>query len=293
MIISMKAHEVSMQRRLCRWLAAANVIAALFSSFAAAEVAQKAFAQPPSKLGWLVLEGGGKLRGTELLRRFIELAGGKNARLVVIPSAAIHNMGRTYNAALVAHETQWWRDLTGIQDVTLLHTDDRTVADSKLFVAPLRRATALFILGGDDAWLYNIYVGTRTQTEIHNLFERGGAIGGTSAGATVLGATTYDLPTPRQGFNLLKNTSVNPHFFSRHREADMAKFVQQHPAILGIGVDESTAVFIHGSDVEVVGEGNVGIFDGKPHGDRNYILFSNGDKFDLQRYSTHAAEGRE
>ena len=281
-----------MRRQLSRWLTAANV-AALFFSFAAAGIVQKAFAQPQSKQGWLVLEGGGKLRGTEVLRRFIELAGGKNARLVVIPSAAIHNMGRTYNAALVAHETQWWRDLTGIQDVTLLHTDDRTVADSRLFVAPLRRATALFILGGDDAWLYNSYVGTRTETEIHNLFERGGVIGGTSAGATVLGATAYDLRTPRQGFNLLKNASVYPHFFRRHREADMARFVQQHPGILGIGVDESTALFIHGSDVEVVGENNVGIFDGKPHGDRNYILFSNGDKFDLQQYSTPAAGGRE
>lgn len=281
-----------MPQQLFRWFAAAFVIIAVFFSFAAAEIAQTAFVQTPSKPGWLVLEGGGKLRGTELLRRFIELAGGKNARLVVIPSAAIHNMGRTYNAAFVAHETQWWRDLTGIQDVTLLHTDDPTVADSELFVAPLHKATALFILGGDDAWLYNGYVGTRTETEIRNLFARGGVIGGTSAGATVLGATSYELNAQQKGFNLLKNTSVNPHFFNRHREGEMARFVQQHPGILGIGVDESTALFIHGSDAEVVGEGKTAIFDGKPHGDRNYILFSNGDKFDLRQYSTPAAEGR-
>lgn len=271
-----------MPRQLSRFLAAAIVMAAMLFCLAAAGAAQKASTQPPSKPGWLVLEGGGKLRGTELLRRFIQLAGGKNARLVVIPSAAIHNMGRTYNAALVAHETQWWQDLTGIQQVTLLHTDDRTVADSESFAAPLPSATAVWIEGGDDAWLYDGYVGTRTQTEIHNLFARGGVIGGTSAGATVLGAITYDLRTPRPGFNLLKNTTINPHFFSRHREADMASFIQQHPGILGIGVDESTAVFIHGSDVEVVGEGKVGIFDGKPHGDKGYLVLTPGDKFDLK-----------
>ena len=279
---------------------AVSVLSLIGSSFLAPAHAtheQKATLAPEK--GWLVLEGGGKLRNTEVLKRFVSLAGGSSARLVEIPTASIHNMGRKYDADYIAGEVQWCQGVFGIDQVALLHTDDRKEADADAFVEPLRHANAVWISGGDDKPLYDVYAGTRVEEEIKRLFARGGVVGGTSAGATLLGlrmvehtslagapSSIMEPSNPEKeaivGFSLLKHCVIDPHFFNRHRENDMAKFIERNPNLLGLGIDETTAVIVHGEQFEVVGEGQVGVFDGKQHGDKKYVVLSNGQKFDLK-----------
>lgn len=88
---------------------------------------------------------------------------------------------------------KWWRQLTGIKKVSLIHTYDHTIADGDAFVARLKAATAVWIEGGDDAPLYDAYVGTPTEEEVRKVFVGGGVVGGTSVGATLLGTSTYDI----------------------------------------------------------------------------------------------------
>jgi len=243
--------------------------------------------------GWLVLEGGGKLRNTAVLHRFVSLAGGRRARLVLIPTAAIRNMGWQFDAAFVAKETEWAKDVFAIDDVTIVHTYDRKEADTGAFVEPLRRATAVWIEGGDDTPLYDAYAGTLTQKEIRAVLDRGGVVGGTSAGASVLGSMLLKLPkktaeasansgdAPVIGFGLFDSV-IHPHFTTRNRQVEMSQFLESHPGLLGLGIDETTAAVIHGDQLEVVGEGSVAVYDGKRHGERDYVALSDGQKFDLR-----------
>jgi cyanophycinase len=272
----------------------------LMCSFVASSVGAESVAEQTSgpgfgpEKGWLVLEGGGKLRNTEVLKRFVSLAGGAGARLVEIPTAAIHNMGSTYDSAYMQRQTQWIHDVFGISDIAILHTYDRREADQDTFVQPLRRATAVWIEGGDHETLIDAYVGTQTEREIKQLIGRGGVVGGTSAGAMVLAsfvmtqlprASTNELhldPSRLQGFGLLKASVVDPHFFNRHREKDLPMILALHPDLLGVGIDETTAGVIHGDTLDVIGEGRVAIFDGKPHEGKEYLSLSNGQRLDLK-----------
>ena len=129
--------------------------------------------------GALVIVGGGKV-GTDILQRFFELAGGKDAPLVVIPTAGGEE---SY--------PQDWKGLKmfkafGATHITVLHTTDRKVADSEAFVKPLLTARAVWFPGGRQWHLVDSYLHTRTQREVERVLERGGVVGGSSAGASIL-----------------------------------------------------------------------------------------------------------
>src|SRR5450432_2241409 len=136
--------------------------------------------QPPAvepEKGWLILQGGGKLSGdTEAMQRFRGLARGGRGRLVLIPTAWMGDFS--------ADRMEQWRiqasDISGMTNVVVLHTLDRRVADTDTFVAPLRSATAVWVMGGDEVQLAKAYTGTKTQREIEALLDRGGVIIGNS-----------------------------------------------------------------------------------------------------------------
>src|SRR5262249_54394500 len=156
-----------------RWPAHVGFVACLLalSTRPSTAMAGDAPAAPP---GSLVIVGGGNIP-VGISQRFLDLAGGKKARLVVIPtaSALAHSTG-VYKA------DGFWKTQPAAS-VLRLHTLDRTKADSADFIKPLTEATGVWLGGGDQSRLSAAYHGTAVERELRRLLDRGGVIGGTSA----------------------------------------------------------------------------------------------------------------
>jgi cyanophycinase len=235
--------------------------------------------------GALVIAGGGQL-GPEIWEEFLRLAGGSDAPIVVIPTAAGE-----------ARYTQEWRGLdvlrhAGATNLTVLHTDERAVADSEAFVAPLREARGVWFPGGRQWRLADSYLGTRTHRELLALLDRGGVIGGTSAGASiqasllVRGAPEGNhillAPSHAEGLGFLRNTAIDQHLLARNRQDDLLQVLEAYPALLGIGIDEGTAIVVRGDVFEVVGASRVAVYGGEDDDGPGYVLLSPGARYDLR-----------
>jgi cyanophycinase len=132
---------------------------------------------------------------------------------------------------------------------------------------------------------------TRTLRELRAVLARGGVIGGTSAGATILGSylvrgaregnSVMMAPGYEQGFGFLRGVAIDQHLLKRKRENDMIAVVSAHPQLLGIGIDEKTAVVVQGDRFEVVGPSKVAIYENS----KPYYFLSGGDRFDLKTRS--------
>ncbi len=230
---------------------------------------------------------GGALRDPAIMERFIELAGGKDAKIVVIPTAGGADR---YGSS--------WRGLrlfkqAGATDLTVLHTRDRAVADSEDFVRPIEEASGVYFTGGRQWRLADSYLNTRTHRALKDLLARGGVIGGSSAGATIQGSylvrgdtktNTIMMGDHEEGFGFLKNVGIDQHLLRRNRHFDLIEVIEAKPELLGIGIDEDTAIVVQGDDFEVIGQGYVAIYDSNrmiPPRGRFYFL-SPGDRYDLK-----------
>ncbi len=245
--------------------------------------------------GSLVIVGGA-LRDPEIVRRFIELAGGPEAPIVVIPTAG--------GAEAYGPDCRCLELLraSGAVDLTVLHSYDPAEADTEAFVEPLRRAGGVWFPGGRQWRLADAYLGTRTERELWGVLERGGAIGGTSAGASIQGSllvrgdsrtNTIMLGDHLEGFGYLRGVGIDQHLIRRNRQFDMLEVIEAYPEVLGIGIDENTAVIVEGDDMTVLGAGVVAIYDagaGIDSGGDFYFL-SGGDRFDLSTRTPYR-EGR-
>jgi cyanophycinase len=235
--------------------------------------------------GSLVIVGGGAV-GPEIVARFVELAGGPESEFVVIPTAS------ESDPVDLDRARQRFVRTFGARKVTVLHTRDRAEADTEAFVAPLRTARGVWYDGGRQWRLVDSYFNTRTQREIEAVLARGGVIGGSSAGATIQGS--YLVRGARegnhimmakgyeQGFGYLKNVAIDQHILPRHRENDLVAVIEAHPELLGLGIDEATAVVVQGDRFEVIGKSVVGIYDGQDHDGKRYYFLNTGDQFDLK-----------
>ena len=236
--------------------------------------------------GTLVIVGGG-LRSGSILKRFLDLAGGPEVSLVVIPTAGESDDLSDYAGDL--------RDLAdaGAHHVKLIHTRDRKVADSEAFFAPLRDARGVWFPGGRQWRLADAYLGTRTQAALRDVLARGGVIGGTSAGATILGSfmvrgdtkgNTIMVGDHVEGLGFLKNVTIDQHLLRRNRQFDLIPVIASHPELLGIGLDEDTAIVVRGDRFEVMGTGYVAIYDRTRRIDSGgqFYLLAPGDRYDLK-----------
>jgi cyanophycinase len=243
--------------------------------------------------GSLVIVGGGQLV-PDILKRFVALASGPGANIVVIPTAAADGQ---FDAE---KEKARFSQTFETNKITILHTRDRNQADSAAFVEPLRHASGVWIGGGRQWRLVDAYLGTLTEREIEGVLARGGVVGGSSAGATIQGSylvrgasgtaanpdgdnTIMMAPGHEVGFGLIKFAAIDQHVIARHRENDLVAVITAHPELLGIGIDESTAIVVQGNKFEVIGKSKVGIYDGKDHQGKNYYFLSPGQKFDLAK----------
>lgn len=214
----------------------------------------KEWLDPRGISGKLVICGGGELPDS-VLDKFVELAGGESARLVVIPTAS-----EKAEDGPPDDFVRSWRE-AGIKDVQVLHTRSKDEANSSVFVEPLKQATAIWLVGGQQSRIAEAYVGTAVEREVSALLERGGVIGGTSAGAAIQSrlmiARGNPMPEVATGFDLLPGCVIDQHFSKRNRKPRLLKVLAEHAGYLGCGVDEQTALIVDGRRLSVLGENSV------------------------------------
>jgi cyanophycinase len=239
---------------------------------------------------------GGSLTDRAIVRRFVELAGGPAAPIVVIPTAGGDDGYDSSYAGLDAFRRE------GATNLAVLHTYDRTEADSDAFVAPLRSAAGVWFPGGRQWRLADAYLGTRTEAELGEVLARGGVIGGSSAGATILGSylvrgdtrtNTIMMGDHEEGFGFLGRSAIDQHLLARNRHFDLMAVVEAHPELLGIGIDEDTAIVVQGDRFEVLGQGYVAIYDQGAMLDSGapFYFLAPGDVFDLATRTGYRGDG--
>jgi cyanophycinase len=259
-------------------------------------LSQEAPEYGPAK-GTLLIVGGGTLDGTGIYEKFIQLAGGPDAKFVIVPTAGGNRnpdgTPKVYKEDDVLES--WWK--LGLKNVSMLHTDDKEVANSEEFVRPLKDANAVWFIGGRQWNLVDSYAGTLAEREFEKVLERGGVIAGTSAGATIQGqflvrgavegSRLMIAPEPehRAGFAFLKHTAIDQHINTRNRWDDLVPLIQKFPDLLGIGLSEKTAIIVTGDRFEVFGYWKVAVHDNtrlyQPW-EKPYFVLSHGDVYNMK-----------
>lgn len=245
--------------------------------------------------GHLVIVGG-NLESESVWQRIISLAGGPDAPIVVVPTAGGEpTYGVNFSSAVTLREL-------GATNVTVLHTYDPAVADTEEFIAPLLNAKGIFFGGGRQWRLVDAYAGTKTEAAFQAVLDRGGVISGSSAGASIIGSflargdtanNTVLIGDHTVGFGYLKNTAIDQHVLVRNRHFDMFEIIRAYPELLGLAIDEDTALVVHRNEAEVIGSTYALIYDGgfwsregtwerdlPPPKSRFYFLRP-GDRYDL------------
>jgi cyanophycinase len=254
--------------------------------------------------GTLVIVGGGD-RDYVNFRHFVDLAGGKDAKLVVVPTASSTKEDYDYShhrAALFAREE------LGMTNVTVVHTHDRDEADSDAFVQPILEADAVWFTGGRQWRIADAYLGTRTEREFQGVLDRGGVIGGSSAGASIQGSFLVRGDTSgsdvmigdhQHGLGYIKYSAIDQHLIPRNRQQGLVEVLADpdmkmepsidRQALLGIGIDEATGIIVRGNEFEVVGkeDGVVLLYDprswnSETAGRDKYVALWNGAKYNLK-----------
>lgn len=243
-----------------------------------------------------LLLAGGSIKSDAIFDRFIELAGGKEASIVVVPTARGEAAGDGDQGDFLRTR--------GVTNVTVLHTDDPVIADREDFVVPLKKATAIWFHGGRQWRLVDAYSGTRTERAFREVLNRGGVIGGSSAGATIQGSYLVRGDTRNnqimmgdheEGFAYLKNTAVDQHVLARNRHFDLFNILKRRPELLGLGIDEDTAIEVAGDQFVVLGSSYVLVYDGRfwsregwdlkelPDPGQLFYCLREGDRYDLKK----------
>jgi len=262
--------------------------------------AARIFAQEPEygpPKGSLVIQGGGADAGTGIVETFINRAGGLDAKIVVVPTAGGNKTPdgkiRVYNEEQVV--ASWER--RGCTNVNMLHTHDPKVADTEEFAKVLRDAKAVWFDGGRQWNIVDSYANTLTLRELHKVLERGGVIGGSSAGATIQGdylvrgaiAGSEIVMTPEpeheHGFAFLRKVAIDQHINTRNRWDDIIPVIKKYPNLLGIGLSEGTAIVVDGDRFQVIGKWKVAVHDNtrayQPW-EKPYYVLSVGDVYNMK-----------
>ena len=219
-----------------------------------------ASAQPAPK-GHLVIVGGG---GTPdvVLAKALDLAGGPAAKIVIFPQASELAETGDVNVAM-------WKK-AGATDVRWIPLTDPNAAREAV-----ESAAFIWFPGGDQVKLMKAFDGTGVPEAIARRYTAGAVVGGTSAGAAVMTAVmltgdadlqsiTVGATKTLPGLGLWPKAIVDQHHLKRQREARLISLVLEHPTMVGIGIDERTAVILSGGTrAEVIGESTVLVVDAR------------------------------
>jgi cyanophycinase len=254
--------------------------------------------------GKLVIVGG--VQTTEIVKKFVELAGGSDAKIIIIPNAGSDLVESS------EEQKKEFAELGGLSDYLIF---TRETADEKANLDRMDWANAVFFLGGDQSDLTRDMLDTKLLSKVFDIYNNGGVVGGSSAGAAVMSEvmitgnelinkdSTRNFVTIQKGnvevkagFGFLKTVIIDQHFLKRKRHNRTISTLIEHPNLIGVAIDESTAIIVYPDDTfEVLGSnqvlvydptnsdniredknGNLGISDMKLH------VLINGDKFDLR-----------
>ena len=233
-----------------------------------------------------IVGGGGTPKG--LMQDFVDLAGGDEARLIFVPCTHRDTVSPSQRTI------RQWKAM-GVASADILHTKDRNKANTdNEFLEPLSKATGIWFGGGRQWNFVDSYYGTKAHKLMKDVLNRGGVIGGSSAGASVQGdylaranpVANFDIMAPgyERGLGFLTGVAIDQHFSQRGRQKDMTKLVDRYPQLLGIGIDESTALKVRRSEAEVIGRGKVFFYDRRQpvvSGEDDYIAVEAKSKFNL------------
>ncbi|MES2278543.1 MAG: cyanophycinase [Bacteroidota bacterium] len=261
--------------------------------------------------GSLLIIGGNVGSTASVWNKFTELAGGKDkARIVVITA------GAGDSAAVDIKDVETVKKETGIKNIVMLHTKDLKMANSEKFIEPLKQATGVYFVGGRQWYIADSYLNTLTHQAFLDVLSRGGVIAGSSAGASIQGSFLWRGDTKgaqilvgdhTQGLGFLKNSVIDQHILKRNRQFDLIDIIKTSPQLIGIGLDEATAIYVHRDTLEVLGKSYIAIYDyntimgkGPAHvsGNREdftassgpFFFLSEGQKYDL--YNRKVIPGR-
>ena len=219
------------------------------------------------KRGFVIPIGGAeeKVNDPIILQRFVDLCGGDNAYIVIIPTASqLDDTGSNYETVFLE---------LGVKTAISLPINDREQANSEEYLAELDNATGIFITGGNQLRLSTILGGTPVAQSIRKLNAAGVHVAGTSAGAAIMpghmiaGGRTGALPneegvTFAPGMGLINKVIIDQHFSQRNRLGRLLSAISYNPFASGLGICENTAAFIDPDGVlEVVGHGSITVVD--------------------------------
>jgi cyanophycinase len=267
----------------------------LFSLFAAAVVsaaalhARPAVQQAPEygpARGSLVIAVGGNLEGTGIYEKFIDLAGGAQAKFVIVPTAGGNRNPdgtlRVYDEARVV--ASWLK--RGLKNVKMLHTSDPKVADTEAFVALLREANGVWFDGGRQWNIVDSYMNTLTSRSSAGsssaTIQGDYLVRGDTSGPDVMMTAE---PDHQHGFAFLRRSAIDQHINTRNRWDDLIPVIRKYPDLLGIGLSEGTAIVVTGDRFEVIGKWKVAVHDNQrlyQPWEKPYYVLSVGDVYNMK-----------
>lgn len=217
--------------------------------------------------GHLVLNGGGK-KPASVMNKFIELAGGKDALILIVPTASeLPDTGEYYQNLFMKE--------FGCTQVVPLQLTEKQHATDEAMVVLVTKAGGIWFSGGDQRRIIEVIKDSPVGNAISEAYANGTTLGGTSAGTAcmsenmITGDGEFDRLTARnvvmrQGLGFFKYAILDQHFVARGRQNRLISVVLENPELFGVGVDEGTAVWLKPDDTfQVVGEGWVQIYDAR------------------------------
>lgn len=227
--------------------------------------AAAAAAEPPK--GHLVLIGGGE-KPVVAMKKFVELAGGRTASIVVVPTASEDpDVGPYY--------TKLFREEHGVTDVTVLPIKTREDAGRKDLAAKAAKTKGIFFAGGDQVRITKALLDTPVGLAIEAAFAGGAVVGGTSAGTACQSALMItgegDFKAVRasvvelaRGLGFFRGVIVDQHVVARQRLNRLLTVILEHPDLVGVGIDEDTAAWVKPDGTfEVLGDRSIIVLDPK------------------------------
>lgn len=220
--------------------------------------------------GKLLIIGGAEDKEGEckILKRFVHEAGGRESRITVLTAAT------EYPRQVGVQYEELFHKL-GASEVYIIDVAERSQANAEGVAHQLASSSGVFFTGGDQLRITGLLGGTRLGMTLHQLYTQGVIIAGTSAGASVMSDTMIvggEAGTPKKntltmapGLGLLRAVVVDQHFAQRGRIGRLLTAIAQNPYVLGVGIDEDTAILVHADgNFTVVGSQTVTIVDASP-----------------------------
>lgn len=217
--------------------------------------------------GQLIIIGGAEDKEGDctILREFVRRAGGRGAKIAVM----------TVATSLPGEVGADYRDIferLGVERVDIVDTERREDASERRYLEAIGEATGVFFTGGDQARVTDVLKDTEMDQLLHEKFQQGLVIAGTSAGAAMMPdimivegeAETnprLETATLEPGMGFLPGVAIDQHFAQRGRLGRLISALIQQPAVLGFGIDENTAIAVKGDEIEVIGEGAITVID--------------------------------